>query len=57
MGFIKSDLANFLLFPLLLPTNLLLLRLVASKMQAILELVLNNKVSRAAILLKSERKC
>ena len=51
-GFIKSDLANFLSFPLLLLTTLQLSKPVADKAPAGWELVFNIEVSATAILLK-----
>ena len=51
-SFVKLDLANFLLFLLLLPMTLLLLTLVAGRPSASYGLTSNTEISRIAILLK-----
>lgn len=56
MGFVKSDLDNFLSFLSILLTILLLSILVSGRAVASWRLVFNIKVSRAAILLKPQIK-
>ena len=51
-GFVKTDLADFLLFPSLLPITSLLLILVADRVPVSWWLIFNIEVSRATILLK-----
>ena len=52
IGFVKSDLVNFLSFPPLFPTTSLSSTAVAGRVPAGWGLVFNIEVSRAAILLK-----